>query len=90
MGFNQRPDGKRIAGWTGDNEPLTGFGDGWVLAVEFGKPITAYSVLAYGQTTNSASPHSRDQIGLFAAHSYKRVWFRESEIKANLERSYRP
>lgn len=90
MGFNQQPDGKRIAGWVKDGEPLVGFGDGWVLAVEFTRPIVAYSVLAYGQTTNSASPHSRDQIGLFANHSYKRVWFRESEIRQNLERSYQP
>lgn len=90
MGFSARPDGKRAAGWVSDAEPLVGFGDGWVLAVEFSRPVTAWSILAYGQTTDSTSPHSRDQIGLFAAHSYKRVWFREAEIRANLERSYKP
>jgi acyl-homoserine-lactone acylase len=90
MGFRQLPNGKRIAGWVEDGQPLAGFGDGWVLAVEFSRPLVAYSVLAYGQTTNSRSPHSRDQIRLFANHSYKRIWFRESEIKANLERSYSP
>ncbi|HWQ34178.1 MAG TPA: hypothetical protein VNQ79_15125 [Blastocatellia bacterium] len=42
------------------------------------------------QTTNSESKQSRDQIGLFAAHQYKRIWFSEVEIKANLEREYRP
>ncbi|MEP7272804.1 MAG: penicillin acylase family protein [Acidobacteriota bacterium] len=90
MGFRDQDGGKRLAGWTADGEPLMGFGDGWVLSVEFSRPIVAYSVLAYGQTTNSASPHSRDQIGLFAKHSYKRVWFTESEIKSNLERTYHP
>jgi acyl-homoserine-lactone acylase len=90
LGFRQMPDGKRVAGWTSDNETLVGFGDGWVIAVEFSRPVRAYSVLAYGQTTNSESKHSRDQISLFANHEYKRVWFSEQEIKANLERAYRP
>lgn len=90
MGFRQMPDGKRVAGWISDNEPLVGFGDAWVIAVEFSKPIKAFSVLAYGQTTNSVSKHSRDQINLFASHQYKRIWFTEAEIKANLESEYRP
>ena len=90
MAFRQMPDGKRVAGWISANEPLVGSGDGWVIAVEFSKPVKAFSVLAYGQTTNSASKHSRDQIELFANHEYKRVWFSEGEIKANLESEYRP
>ncbi len=90
MSFRQQDDGKRVAGWVADGQALVGSGDGWVLAVEFSRPLTAYSVLAYGQTTKSASPHSKDQIGLFAKHSYKRVWFTEAEIKAHLERSYHP
>ncbi len=90
MGFREQPNGKRVAGWVEDGQPLVGFGDAWVLAVEFSRPLVAYSVLAYGQTTNSRSPHSLDHIRLFANHSYKRIWFRESEIKANLEKSYSP
>ena len=64
--------------------------DGWVLAVEFAKPVKAYSILAYGQTTAPNSKHSRDQIELYARHQYKKVWFTEAEIKANLERAYHP
>ncbi len=90
VGFSEMPDGKRLAGWTSDEEPLVGRGDGWVLAVEFGKPVKAFSVLAYGQTTNSNSKHSRDQIELFTTHRYKPVWFTEAQIQANLEREYRP
>ena len=90
VGFRETNDGKRVAGWLSPDEPLVGFGDGWVIVVEFTKPISAYSVLAYGQTTNSSSKHSSDQIGLFANHEYKRVWFTEAEIKANLEAEYRP
>ena len=52
--------------------------------------MTAWSVLAYGQTTNLDSPHSRDQIRLFADHQLRPVWFTEAEIAANLERRYRP
>ena len=90
MSFREQADGKRVAGWTSDSEPLAGTGDGWVLAVEFSKPVRAFSVLAYGQTTNSNSRHSRDQIVLFANHQYKPIWFSEAEIRANLEREYRP
>ncbi len=90
MAYRQMPDGKRVAGWVGDNQPLAGFGDAWVLAVEFAQPVKAYSILAYGQTTDSNSPHSRDQIALYAKHQYKKIWFSEAEIKANLERAYRP
>jgi acyl-homoserine-lactone acylase len=90
VGFRAMPDGKQMAGWVSSNEPLQGFGDAWVIAVEFSKPVKAYSVLAYGQTTNPDSKHSRDQIGLFANHELRPVWFTESEIKANLESEYRP
>jgi acyl-homoserine-lactone acylase len=84
------PDGKRAAGWVSDLQPLTGFGDAWVLLVHFTKPVAAWSVVAYGQTTKGDSPHSRDQIGLFASHQMRPVWFSEADIAAHTERSYRP
>ena len=85
-----QPDGKRIVGTVASDKPMVGGGDGWVMAMEFTKPIVAYSVLAYGQTTNLKSKHSTDQLRLFANHQYKRAWFSEADIKANLEREYRP
>ncbi len=88
--YTPQPDGKRVAGWVGADKPLAGFGDAWVLAVEFAQPVKAYSILAYGQSTNPSSPHSRDQIELYARHQYKKLWFIEAEIKAHLEREYRP
>ena len=84
------PDGKRVAGQVQENEPPLGFGDGWVLAVQFSKPITAMSVVAYGQTTRSASRHSSDQIRLYASHQLRPVWFAEAEIRAHLEKEYHP
>jgi acyl-homoserine-lactone acylase len=80
MGYRDDKDGKRVA---------TG-GDGWVMAVELTRPPRAFSILAYGQTSNPASKHSADQIALFAGHGFKPVWFTESDIQANLARSYRP
>ncbi|MFN0123631.1 MAG: penicillin acylase family protein, partial [Blastocatellia bacterium] len=69
-----QPDGKRIIGTVGAGKPMVGRGDGWVMAVEFTKPVTAWSVLAYGQTSDLKSKHSADQLRLFANHLYKRAW----------------
>jgi acyl-homoserine-lactone acylase len=66
-------------------------GDGWVLAVEFGKDRPrAFSVLAYGQSSRPASPHHADQAALFARGEMKRVAFTEDEITRDLLRRYRP
>ena len=80
----------RVAGHVPGRHAPAGFGDAWILLVDFSKPATAWSVLAYGQTTRQESPHSSDQLPLFAAHRLRRAWYSEADIKANLERSYRP
>jgi len=83
VGFEPGPDGT-------DGIRVAGFGDAWILMVHFTRPVTAWSLLAYGQTTSPDSPHSRDQIRLFANHELRPVWFSEEAIAANLERRYRP
>ena len=88
--FQDAGGGTRIAGHSAPGQPLAGFGDAWILMVHFTTPVTAWSVLAYGQTTNLESPHSRDQIRLFADHQLRPVWFSEDAIAAHLERRYRP
>jgi acyl-homoserine-lactone acylase len=66
-------------------------GDGWVLAVEFGRDgPRAYSVLAYGQSSRPESPHHADQAAMFARGELKRVAFTEAEIGRDLLRRYRP
>jgi acyl-homoserine-lactone acylase len=91
MRFDERPGERvRVAGHVAPGRPPAGFGDAWVLLVDFSGDVTAWSVLAYGQTTNPASPHSGDQLRTFAEHKLRRAWFREADIKANLEREYRP
>jgi len=90
VAFDPTADGTRVAGRRSLDEPLGGFGDAWILLVHFTRPVTAWSVLAYGQTADLSSPHSRDQIRLFADHELRPVWFSEAAIAANLERRYRP
>ena len=90
MRFREMADRRFVAGRPGDARDLVGNGDAWVLLVHFTRPIEAFSVLAYGQTGDPASPHSADQIRLFANHQLRPVWFHEADVKAHLEREYRP
>jgi argininosuccinate lyase len=70
IGFARGDDGK----WVGVR------GDEWVLAVEFGaNGPRAYSVLAYGESDDPASPHRTDQAALFARGELKPVAFTERE-----------
>ena len=80
IGYDEDKDGKFVARG----------GDSYVLAVEFTSPPTAYSIMAYSQTTDTTSPHHTDQSELFAKEQWKRAWFTEEEIAKNLERSYHP
>ena len=79
-----------ISGWAEKDRQLAGFGDGWILLVHFTQPVQAFSVLAYGQTTDRTSPHSRDQIRIFVNHSLRPALYTAAEIRAHLEREYRP
>jgi acyl-homoserine-lactone acylase len=65
-------------------------GDGWVLAVEFGAIPRAYSVLAYGQSPNPASPWHADQAEMFARGQMKKVAFTTRAIEAGAVARYRP
>jgi acyl-homoserine-lactone acylase len=90
MGFREQPDGRWIAGRSDDATDLAGSGDAWVLLVHFTKPVQAFSVLAYGQTTDPASRHSADQIRLFANQQLRPVRFSAADVGAHTEREYRP
>ena len=80
----------RVAGWAGADRQLAGGSDAWVLLVHFTRPLQAFSVLAYGETTDRSSPHSRDQIRIFAARDLRPAWFTDAEVAAHTEREYRP
>jgi acyl-homoserine-lactone acylase len=81
LNFATQPDGKRA---------VTG-GDGWVLAVEFGKDVPrAYTVLAYGESNKEDSPHHSDQAALFAKGEMKKVAFTAADVDAQTVRRYNP
>lgn len=81
LSYEDQPDGKRVAN----------SGDGWVLAVEFGaRAPRAYSVLAYGQSTDPASPFHADQAAMFARGEMKPVRFLAKDVIAHAVRTYSP
>ena len=80
IGFAEDEDGKYRART----------GDAWVLAVEFGDPPRAYSVLAYGNSNQEDSPYFYDQAEMFANNTLKAVAYTEEEIQKDLVERYRP
>jgi acyl-homoserine-lactone acylase len=80
LNFTRDADGKLAANG----------GDGWVLAVEFTNVPRAYSVLAYGESSDSTSRWHADQAERFARGDLKRVAFTEKDIVAQAVSRYRP
>lgn len=81
LNFATDPDGKRRA---------IG-GDGWILAIEFGKDVPrAYSVLAYGESSREDSPYHSDQAEMFARGELKRVAFTPADVEAQTIKRYHP
>jgi len=68
-------------------------GDSYVLLVEWDREgrVHSRSVHPFGSATQDpASPHYADQAALFARCELKPVWLDEADIRAHLEREYRP
>jgi acyl-homoserine-lactone acylase len=78
--FREDPDGKLVARG----------GDGWILAVEFGKEPRALSILAYSESQREGSPWRGDQAELFAKGELKPVAFLAKDVDAQAVRRYRP
>jgi acyl-homoserine-lactone acylase len=82
----------RVLGFTrdADDKLVANSGDGWVLAVEFGETPRAYSVLAYGESPQPASPWYADQAAMFARGEMKKVAFTARDVDAGAVLRYRP
>ena len=68
-------------------------GDSYVLIAEWDKDgkVSSRSIHQFGSaSTEPESPHYADQVPLFAQRKLKPIWFDEADIRANLEREYRP
>lgn len=90
LSYADAHDGKKVIGLDKNGPPLVGFGSNWIMLVEFGQTVRAWSVLASGESGHMDSPHSDDQLKLFQAHQLRPVWFTEQEIKAHTVSSYKP
>ena len=65
-------------------------GGTYVSIVEFGPKVRAESVHVFGSSGDPKSRHFMDQSPMYARGEFKPAWIALEDIKANLERSYRP
>jgi penicillin amidase/acyl-homoserine-lactone acylase len=76
-----------------DGRLMATSGDSYVLLARWDASgtVTSVSIHQFGSATRDpASSHFADQAPLFARRELKPVWLDESEIRANLDRAYRP
>jgi penicillin amidase/acyl-homoserine-lactone acylase len=68
-------------------------GDSLIMVAEWDRSgrVRSKSIHQFGSATKDArSPHFADQAKLFAECGWKPVWLDEADIRAHLEREYRP
>ncbi len=68
----------------GDKHFRAAAGDSFVALVEFSQPVRAMVLLSYGNSSQPASPHRSDQIGLYSQKRLRRTWLARHEIEENL------
>ncbi len=53
--------------------------------VELGVPVRSWSLHAYGQSDDPASPHYDDQAILLSERRFKPVWFNRNDLEGHIE-----
>jgi acyl-homoserine-lactone acylase len=88
--FYQRRPNSPLKVAPGSKRGYGTYGNSYVSVVEFGPTVKARSIVYFGQSGDPKSPHYLDQAPLYAKGEFKPAWFTLEEIKAHLERAYRP
>jgi acyl-homoserine-lactone acylase len=65
-------------------------GGTYISVVEFGPKVRGYSVHVFGASGDPKNKHYMDQAPMYARGEFKPAWITLEDIKANLERAYRP
>lgn len=65
-------------------------GNSFICAVEFGKKVTAKSLLAGGESGDPASPHFGDQAEMYTKGIFKNVLFYKEDVVKEAEKTYHP
>jgi len=63
----------------------TNAGSSFVMLVKLGPKVEAYSLLPYGISEDSSSPHYADQAPLMSRGELKRAWFYRDKVLAHAE-----
>lgn len=95
LGLAGGPDTLRaVYGFDADDGRLKGVaGDSYILLVEWDREgrVSSRSVNPFGSAVQDRrSRHYADQAPLFARQELRPVWLDEADIRAHLEREYRP
>ena len=74
----------------GTNKRYGVSGNSFVCAVEFGKKLTAKSLLAGGNSGNTSSAHFSDQAEMYTKGKFKEVLFYKDDVLKHAARTYHP
>jgi acyl-homoserine lactone acylase PvdQ len=81
FGARAYPDTKK---WYGTS------GNSFVAVVEFGDTVKAKAVTAGGESGSPASKHFNDEAQRYASGNLRDVYFYQADVRAHMEREYRP
>ena len=65
-------------------------GNSFVACVEFGKKVTAKSIVTGGQSSDPSSRHFADQSQMFIDGNFKDIFFYKDDVLKHAENSYHP
>ncbi|HWN69331.1 MAG TPA: acylase [Haliangium sp.] len=94
LGLGGAPDVLHaVYGEPSDGHLVGRAGDSYIMFARWDAQgrVSSQSVHQFGSATrDAASPHYADQASLFVERRLKDVWLDEADIRAHLERAYRP